>query len=334
MEYCSDFVFRIIFEGRENYRVIDCRQNVMRARLAGKLRFHSDLWPAIGDWITGRPQPGGWILIEEVIERKSVLLRKDPGQNSSQVLAANVDTLFVVTSANQDLSLNRLDRYVTLALSGGVRPVIVVNKIELASEPHSLLDKVASRFPNVDVHGVSALEGWNLDGLDQYASPGQTVAFIGSSGVGKSSLTNAMLGHESMNTREIRTSDGRGRHTTTHRELHVTRIGAMIIDTPGLRQVGLSEDMDLDVAFSDIEEFARRCKFTDCQHQSEPGCTIQVALEEGALDADRWQNYLKLQKELAFERRKSSKALQSEERKRWAKIHVANRSRMKAWGKG
>ena len=330
LDFNSDSLFRIIFEGRENYRLMDNENNIWPAVLAGKVRNTALLWPAIGDWIKGRPQPGGWILIEEVIERKTVLVRKDPGQGTPQILAANVDTLFIVTSANQDWSLNRLDRYVALALSGRVQPVIVINKIELVADPQSLLDATAQRFVNVNVHGMSAHEGWNLESLDSYAQPGKTVAFIGSSGVGKSSLTNALMGQTHAHVQEIRGSDGRGRHTTTHRELHVTPSGALVIDTPGLRQVGLVEDMDLHSAFTDMEELAARCRFTDCRHESEPGCVIQDALARGALDSGRWRNYLKLQKELEYERRKSSKALQSQEKKRWAKIHIANRSRQKS----
>lgn len=310
---------------------MDQNFNIFNASLAGKIRHQSALWPAVGDFVTGEPQPGGWVLIVEVKERFSLLSRRE-FNGRTQILAANVHTLFIVTSANQDLNLNRLERYVALAISGGVTPVIVVNKIELASDAGALLDEVAARFADVDVLGTSAHEGWNVDGLEDYALEGRTVAFVGSSGVGKSSLTNALLGKEQMATSEIRGDDDRGRHTTTHRELHVTSGGAIVIDTPGLRSVGLSEDADLDSIFSDVESLALQCKFSDCRHSTEPGCAINAALDSGELDSARWNNYIKMGRELAHERRKTNKALQAEEKKKWAKIHMANRDRMK-WRK-
>ncbi|MGE4131877.1 MAG: ribosome small subunit-dependent GTPase A [Bdellovibrionales bacterium] len=333
MNYLTEFTYRIVFEGREHYRVMNQNNEILPAKIAGKLRQNEDLWPTVGDWVQGIPQPGDWVLITDVAPRSSLLQRKEPGSPKTQVLAANVDILFVVTSANQDLNLNRIERYVVLATSGNIRPVILVNKIELAEDPHQVLDRVASRFHDVDVLGVSAQEGWNLDALEDYAKPGVTVALIGSSGVGKSTLCNALLGTNEIVTKEIREEDSRGRHATTHRQLHVTLTGAILIDSPGIRQVGFTEDTDLGSGFSDLEGLALRCRFTDCQHESEPGCAIQAALLNGDLCPDRWQNYLKLAKEQAFVLRKASKALQAEEKSKWRKIHMANRSRMKLKGR-
>lgn len=320
--------YRIIFANRERFRAMDQHLNIFEATLAGKLRYQTALWPTVGDYVIGLPQPGGWVLIQSVSHRFSVLERRAP-DGGSQILAANVDTLFIVTSANLDLNLNRLERYAAMAISGSVAPVIVINKIELAADPHAVLDQVAERFPNINVLGTSATEGWNVDCLLEYAVQGRTVAFVGSSGVGKSSLTNALLGGVRMEVTAIRDDDDRGRHTTTHRELHVTSRGALVIDTPGLRTVGLGDNADLDSVFGDIEALALRCKFTDCRHSNEPGCAILAALESGGLPTDRWENYIKLGRELAFERRKNSKALQVEEKKKWAKIHMAHRERMK-----
>lgn len=333
MEFSSRPVFRIIFESREHYRVMDTQRRIFAAELAGRVRQPGELWPAVGDYVIGRPQPGDWFLIEQVVERRTLLERRDPVGGPSQVLAANVDTLIIVTSANQDLNLNRLDRYVLLATSGGIRPVIVVNKIELAENPHQLLDTVAARFSTIDVIGMSALEGWNLDALDAYTTNGQTIAFVGSSGVGKSSLTNALLHGTPMTVQAIRSDDDRGRHTTTHRALHVTASGAVVIDTPGIRTVGLTLDSDLESAFADIDGLATHCRFTDCQHDAEPDCAIRNALASGALDAARWASFQKLERELAFERRKASKHLQSEEKKRWAKLHTTHRQRIKLKGR-
>lgn len=333
MDYRSDSVFRVVFEGRENYRVMDKEYKVVPAEVAGRLRNEADLWPAVGDWVKGSIQPGEWVRIEEVLARRTTLARKRPSGNGQQILAANVDTLFVVTSANQDLSSNRLDRYLSLALTGHVRPVIIVNKIELADDPHALLDSVVDRFPCIDIYGTSVVENWNMDCLGLYATERQTVAFLGSSGVGKSSLTNALLGNSKIATQEIRSSDGRGRHTTTHRQLHRTPSGATVIDTPGLRLVGLTDDTELSIPFGDIEELATQCKFSDCQHSTEPLCAIRRALGDGTLETCRWESYQKLNRELAFERRKSSKALQSQEKKKWAKIHMAHRARERLRGR-
>jgi ribosome biogenesis GTPase len=185
LNFNSTLTFRVVFESRENYRVMDEKQNLFAAELAGKMRRRGDgLWPVVGDWVTGTPQPGDWLLIENVLPRHGVLQRQDPQRGSVQILAANVDTLFIVTSANQDFNLNRLDRYVALGVAGGVRPVILINKMELANDPYAILDSAAPRFPGTDIIGVSAKEGWNLNSLEEYAQPGQTVAFIGVAALG------------------------------------------------------------------------------------------------------------------------------------------------------
>lgn len=290
----------------ESYRIYN-------AALAGRIRHASRLWPVVGDYVTGEIQPGHWVQIQAVDLRKTWLSRRD-SNGDEQILAANIDTLFIVTSANQDLNINRLERYVVLAETGGIRPVIIINKIELSSDPGSLLDQVAARISGVDVLGTSATEAWNVDALIDYANAGQTVAFVGSSGVGKSSLTNALLGNEIAVTSAIRADDDRGRHTTTHRELHLTPWKAFVIDTPGLRTVGLTADAEHHSAFTDIEDLMTRCRFSNCAHETEPDCAIQAALATGLLQAERWANFLKLGRELAYERRKSNKALQAVEK--------------------
>lgn len=310
--------FRVIFESRENYRLLDEKHNICPATISGNAR-NAEFFPTVGDWVTGSFQPGGWVLIAEIEPRYSELIRSSGAQQRPQILAANVNTLFIVTSANQDFNLNRLERYVGMAIAGNVQPVILINKIELAAKPQDYIEQAATRFANVDVHGVSAAQQWNLEVFELYQKSEATLAFAGSSGVGKSSLTNALLGKNLVDTSEIRERDGRGRHTTTHRELHVIPGGCYVIDTPGLRSLSLSGDSDLNPVFGDIQNLERQCRFSDCQHQTEPGCAVLGALDSGELDEQRWKNYGKMQRELAFESRKQSKALQSETKKQWAK---------------
>ena len=311
--------FRVIFESREHYRLIDENKITHAGEISGFFRHSVQSWPAVGDWVEGTAQPGGWILIERVLPRKTLLSRSDPGGVRPQILAANVDVLFVVTSANADFNLNRIERYVAMAIAGGVLPVIVINKIELAENAEALLGEAESRFAGVKVHGVSALEGRNLAALLNYAKPGVTVAFAGSSGTGKSSLTNFLTGSRVMPVSAIRESDSRGRHTTTHRELQYFTDNCAVIDTPGLRSVGLAEGADVDSVFTEISGRARLCRFRNCRHQTEPGCAVKAAVDSGEIAPDRMQNYNKLGRELAFEARKQSKVAMSETKKLWAK---------------
>lgn len=340
MNFQNTPVFRVIFASRENYRLLDEKQNIYNATVSGNLRNGGEL-PAVGDWVSGQKQPGDlngdWVLIEGVFERTSALRRQDADADISrpQILAANVDVLLIVTSANEDFSLNRLERYVIMAREGGVCPVIVVNKIELAAEPGPLLDEVAARFGGVDVHGVSATEGLNLEVLRSYAEPGCTLALVGSSGVGKSTIVNFLLGREAMSTGGIREDDAKGRHTTTHRELLVAPGGAMVIDTPGLRGVGLGGGAEeaVDSVYGDVQELLNSCRFSDCGHGSEPGCAVQAALASGELSEEHWNSYGKLQREAAYARRKSDKALQADEKRKWARISQNMRARLREKGR-
>lgn len=318
--------FRVIFESRENYRLLDRNGHVLPGEISGTFRNTSDQWPVVGDWVSGRRLPGeksDWILIEELQKRKSVIKRKDAGGRSSknQVLVANVDVTFIVTSANEDFSLNRIERYLALVAAEDIQPVILLNKVDASTQAEMLFSEITNRFPKIPAFAVSALEN-KLDGIKENIKQNSTVIFVGSSGVGKSSLINAILGRQKMQIVEIREEDSKGRHTTTHRELILTETGAAIIDTPGLRSVGLTEDSETGEWFSDIENLFSECKFGDCGHESEPGCAVQAALECGDLERGRWQNYLQMQKEIRFEKRKADKAFQLEEKKKWAKISV------------
>lgn len=197
--------------------------------------------------------------------------------------------------------------------------MILLNKADVSTHAEELFSQITKRFPKIPAFAVSALEN-KLDGVKEYIKPNSTVTFVGSSGVGKSSLINAILGRQKMQIGEIREVDGKGRHTTSHRELVLTETGAAIIDTPGLRSVGLTENSEAGEWFSDIENLFPNCKFRDCGHESEPGCAVRAALASGDLEKGRWQNYLQMQKEIRFERRKADKSFQLEEKKKWAKI--------------
>ena len=324
MNLINNDVFRVIFESRENYRLMGEDQQILNAEMSGYFRQHSALWPAVGDWVKGSRHAGvdgEWLLIEELLPRSTEIKRLGVSkQGATQTLAANVDILFIVTSANLDLNFNRLDRYILLAQAAGVMPVVLINKIELSEDPRNILDQLAERYKQIDVHALSAAEKINLEVFDLYLKPNTTIAFVGSSGVGKSSLTNYLLDSQQMQTSEIRESDGRGRHTTTHRELQLTQNKVAIIDTPGLRSVGLTDDVGFESLFADIEYFIQQCKFGDCRHENEPKCAIIQALQVGQLEEQRWQSYNKMQREVQYQQRKTDKALQSNEKKKWAQI--------------
>jgi ribosome biogenesis GTPase / thiamine phosphate phosphatase len=257
--------------------------------------------PAVGDWVGYRPSAtGGRVHLEVVLPRRSAFSRNTAWQETrEQVVAANVDTVFLVQGIPLDLSARRLERYLATAWESGATPVIVLTKTDLADDLEPYLAEVESVAFGVPVHAVSNVTGEGLAGLRAYAAPGRTVALLGSSGVGKSTLVNSLLGTDALETQELR-ADGRGRHTTTRRELVLLPGGGIVLDTPGMRELQLWDvDEGLQQAFSDVEELAAQCRFSDCGHASEPGCAIRDALETGALRAERWESYLKLQRELA-----------------------------------
>ena len=243
-------------------------------------------------------------------------------------MAANVDVAFIVTSANRDFNLRRIERYLTAVWDSGASPVIVLNKVDLGGvgpEMLDALDKVAMGAP---VLQTSALMGIGRDELRAFVGPGRTLALVGSSGVGKSSLSNLLLGQELLDTGGIRADDDRGRHTTTRRELVELPGGGMLLDTPGMREFGLIVDEDsLDSAFADVQELAAQCRFGDCQHRGEPGCAVGAAIETGDLEPSRLRSYDKLQRELAALARRGDPRLQAEARKKWRAVSKSYRER-------
>ncbi|MDQ3874621.1 MAG: ribosome small subunit-dependent GTPase A [Actinomycetota bacterium] len=273
--------------------------------------------PAVGDWVAARPLAGERkAVIQAVLPRRSAFTRKEAWRRTAeQVVAANVDTVFLVTAFGGDLNPRRLERYLTAAWDGGANPVIVVNKSDIADDVRAELAEIESVAFGVPVHAVSAATGNGLESLEPHLGRGRTVALLGSSGVGKSTLVNRLAGRELLATAET-SADGRGRHTTSHRELVLLPDGALLLDTPGMRELQLWVDADaLDTTFAEITELAAGCRFNDCSHEHEPGCAVRAALADGTLSRERLRSYRKLQRELrALEVRKDAR-LRAEARK-------------------
>jgi len=310
----------------------------IRAEPAGRLSYEAtgfgDL-PAVGDWVAVALRPAeGAGTIQAVLPRRTSFSRKVAwSATEEQVVAANVDTVFLLSSLNEDLNLRRLERYLTLAWESGAKPVIVLTKTDLCPSVELRVLEVEAISFGVPVHAISSLTGDGLDVVRSYVEPGKTIALLGSSGVGKSTLVNTLLGEERLAVKEIRESDGEGRHTTTHRQLVPLPGGGLVLDTPGMRELQLWESSDgLGETFSEIEELAAQCRFNDCAHRTEPGCAIQAALQDGTLEQGRWANYLKLQRELAHLERRVDKRAQADERKKWAKVGAEARANMRLKG--
>jgi ribosome biogenesis GTPase len=249
------------------------------------------------------------------------------------VLAANVDIVFIVTSLNDDLNLRRLERYLILARESGAQPVVLLTKSDLSEDVPAAVSAVESIAFDVPVHPLSSLTGEGLDDVRAHLRPGVTAALLGSSGVGKSTLVNTLAGEELLATREIR-DDGMGRHTTTRRELVQLPGGALVIDTPGMRELQLwVADEGLEEAFEDVTSLFDLCRFSDCSHDSEPGCAVKAALEDGSLAPERWESYLKLEAEMAHLERRLDKRAASEERKRWKALSRVSRDAARAKGR-
>ncbi|KNX42956.1 putative ribosome biogenesis GTPase RsgA [Roseovarius tolerans] len=253
----------------------------------------------VGDWLLlDRARPRS----SQVLERKSLIKRRAPGTGREvQLIAANIDTVFVVTSCNTDFNIARLERYVALAFDADIEPVIVLTKADLAKDPASYVTAAQAISERVLVVALDARGEEPVQALADWCRPGRTVAFIGSSGVGKSTLTNALLGAQAIATQGIREDDAKGRHTTTRRELHATPGGCLVLDTPGMRELQLTDAAEgIADVFEDIKALAADCRFTDCQHETEPGCAVRTAMEDGSLDPARITRWRKLQAEDAF----------------------------------
>ncbi|HVM17198.1 MAG TPA: ribosome small subunit-dependent GTPase A [Gaiellaceae bacterium] len=296
-------------------------------------RLSEEELPVAGDWVAARPLPGERkALIEAVLPRRSAFTRKEAWRRTAaQVVAANVDVVFLVSAFGLDLNPRRLERYLTASWESGASPVIVLNKVDTSSDPDTEAAPVEAVAVGVPVHRVSAATGEGLELLEAHLGTGRTAALLGSSGVGKSTLVNRLAGRDVMDTGGVRLDDERGRHTTTHRELVPLPGGrGLLLDTPGMRELQLwADEESLDATFAEIVELAAGCRFGDCAHEQEPGCAIRAALEDGTLEAERWNSYRKLQRELRALAVKQDGRLQAEARR---ELRRSTRSRRKtAW---
>ena len=315
---------RITAQHKDRFEIV-CSEGFTHARLkAGAYYAGEEIFPTVGDYVMVNFVENGDSQILKTLPRRSYFSRLAPGATvREQTVAANFDYVFILQSMNQNFNLRRLERYLALAWQSGAAPVVVLTKADLTDRACDYLAEAEGAAPGADVHTVSARTGEGLEALEPYLQPGKTLVFLGSSGVGKSSLVNALAGSEIMVTGSIRESDSRGRHTTTHRQLVRLDSGVLIIDTPGMRELGMVEaDRGLESTFEDVEQYLGKCRFPDCRHEREPGCAIRAALASGELEESRWRSYLKLKQE----------AESSEERlrrkKEWAKA-VAKTNKMR-----
>lgn len=325
-------VGRVALEHKKMYRIFT-EAGELLGEVSGKFRFEAtgrEDFPAVGDWVAiSERAEEGKATIHSVFPRLSKFSRKVAGRTTEeQIVAANVNTVFLVNALNNDFNVRRIERYLIMAWESGATPVIVLSKADLCDDVASKVAEVEGVAFGVPTFVVSVQEHTGLEALAPYFQPGQTVALLGSSGAGKSTLTNYFLGKEKQLVQEIRQGDDRGKHTTTHRELVVLPKGGIIIDTPGMRELQLWEAEDSsEQVFHDIHELQEQCRFNDCKHQTEPGCAVKRAIDEGILPQARFDSFLKLQKELAYIARKEDVRAQLAEKAKWKQVAVFQRKK-------
>jgi ribosome biogenesis GTPase len=321
---------RVFVQHKTQY-VLYTEQGELRAETTGKMQYEArskDDLPVVGDWVVIRIRENeGKATIYGRLPRKSKFSRKAAGpKTEEQIVAANIDTVFLVTGLDGNFNLRRIERYLVVAWESGANPVLVLNKADLCENVDEIVQEVETVALGVPIIVMSALNNQGLDELLSHIKTGTTGALLGSSGVGKSTIINHLLGEEFLKTREVRENDDRGRHATTRRELILLPSGGLLMDTPGMRELQLwGGDEGIKDAFEDIVELAQQCRFRDCQHGVEPDCAVQQAIESGRLAPDRFESYLKLQKEIAYLHRKEDKTAELLEKERWRKIHAAQK---------
>lgn len=298
-------IARVIGEYKEAYRVKNSNGEYL-AKVTGKQMFNASSredYPAVGDWVAITELDGERGIIHGILPRKTIIKRKYSSKNEIQVIATNIDVAFVIESVERDYNLNRFERYFAIANAGGIKPVIILNKIDLISkeELDSKLAQIKDRFNKVDFIFTSTITDEGLDKLRTYITKGKTYCFLGSSGVGKSSLINKLLGEKIIKTEKISSHTGRGKHVTTNREMYFLENGGIVIDNPGMREVGMTDiSVGIDNLFDEITLLAKKCRYADCTHIHEPGCEVLFALESGNLDAGKYSNYINLKKEAEY----------------------------------
>lgn len=302
---------RVTAEHRGSYEVIN-EKGVFSAKITGKLIFDAvgrEDYPVVGDWVLISEPEAGQVLIQSILPRKTIIRRRSGDKNRAgektevQIIGANIDKAFVVEAIGRDYNLNRFERYFALAGEGGVDCAIILNKIDLISgdELDAKLAELKSRFKDIEIIPTSVISKDGLDALSSHISPGRTYCFLGSSGIGKSSLINKLIGDNSIKTGKISSLSGRGRHVTTARQMYFLKNGGMVIDNPGMREVGMTDaDAGIEKFFDEIIALAGNCKYADCAHISEPDCAVLAALTSGELDGDKYQNYVNLKKEAEY----------------------------------
>ena len=315
---------RVALEHTHIYRIFT-QTGEWLARVSGRLRHraaHRTDFPAVGDWVAVEPPTagGGDARIRTVLPRTSRFSRRAAGDpTEEQIVAANIDTVFLVSGLDGDFNPRRIERYLVVASDSGATPVIVLNKADLLEDESvraKLVEEVRGLAPGVDVHAVSCRAPGGVDVLRGYLGFGQTGALLGSSGVGKSSIVNQLIGHELLRTREVRISDSRGRHASTSRQLVLLPEHGVLIDTPGMRELQLWETSEsVAETFADLDALAASCRFRDCQHGSEPGCAVRAAIEAGELPVQRLESFHKLRDEQAYQARQKDERAQLEERR-------------------